>query len=58
MGMQLLSSPSKILAMVILKRIKADVNKLLREEQAGFRAGRSCADQTAILCIIIKRSIE
>ena len=57
-GIQLLSIPSKILARVILERIKADVNKLLREEQAGFRAGRSCADQIATLRIIIEQSIE
>jgi len=57
-GIQLLSIPSKVLARVILERIKADVNKLLRAEQAGFRAGRSCADQIATLRIIIEQSIE
>ena len=57
-GIQLLSIPSKVLARVILERIKADVNKLLREEQAGFRAGRSCADQIATLRIINEQSIE
>ena len=30
----------------------------LREEQAGFRNGRSCAEQIATLRIIIEQSIE
>lgn len=30
----------------------------LREEQTGFRSGRSCADQIATLRIIIEQSIE
>jgi len=29
-----------------------------REEQAGFRKGRSCTDQIATLCIIIEQSLE
>ena len=30
-----------------LERLKTAVYKLLRDEQAGFRAGRSCIDQIA-----------
>ena len=31
---------------------------LLREEQAGFRRGRSCIDQIATLHIIVEKSVE
>jgi len=38
--------------------MKVHVDGRLREEQAGFRNGRSCADQIATLRIIIEQSIE
>ena len=53
-GIQLLSLPSKIFTRIILERIRAAVYEKLRDEQAGFRAGRSCADQIATLRIIIE----
>ena len=34
------------------------VDPLLRDQQAGFRAGRSCADQIATLRIILEQSLE
>jgi len=43
---------------VILKGIKIALDEKLREEQAGFRAGRSCTDQIATLRIIVKQSIK
>ena len=57
-GIQLLSVPSKIYARVILERIKSATEGILREEQAGFRSGRSCTDQIASLRIIVEQSIE
>ena len=57
-GIQLLSLPSKIFTRLILERIRAAVDAKLREEQAGFRAGRSCTDQIATLRIIIEQSLE
>ena len=57
-GIQLLSLPSKILERIILERIRAAVDEKLRDEQAGFRAGRSCVDQIATLRIIIEQSLE
>ena len=57
-GIQLLSVPSKIMARVILERIKGAVDEELREEQAGFRRNRSCADQIATMRIIIEQSME
>ena len=38
--------------------MKGEVDKSLREEQAGFRQGRSCTDQIATLRIIVEQSIE
>ena len=38
--------------------MKTAVDEKLRQEQAGFRAGRSCTEQIAALRIIIEQSIE
>ena len=57
-GITLLSVPSKVFSRTILNRIKEACDDLLREEQAGFRRGRSCIDQIATLRIIIEQSIE
>ena len=43
---------------VILERIKIALDEKLREEQAGFRAGRSFTERIATLRIIIEQSIE
>ena len=53
-----MSLPSKILSRLILERIRAAVDTKLREEQAGFRAERSCTDQIATLRIIKEQSLE
>ena len=57
-GIMLLSVPSKILTRIILERLKKDLDKTLREEQAGFRQDRSCTDHIATLRIIIEQSLE
>jgi hypothetical protein len=57
-GITLLSIPSKILCSVILQRIKMEVDKTLRDEQAGFRQDHSCVDQIATLRIIVEQTIE
>ena len=57
-GIMLLSIPGKVLNRIILNRIKAAVDVLLRDQQAGFRKGRSCTDQIATLRIIIEQSLE
>ena len=44
-GIMLLSATSKVLSTVILNRISASVDLLLRKEQADFKKGQSCADQ-------------
>ena len=53
-----MSIPSKIICSVILQRIKTEVDKTLRDEQAGFRQERSCVDQIATLRIIVEQTIE
>ena len=47
-GIQLLSLPSKVYTRSILERIRKAVDAKLREEQAGFRKGRSCMDMDQI----------
>ena len=53
-----MSVPGKVLNIIILERMKGEVDKTLREEQAGFRQDRSCTDQIATLRIIVEQSIE
>ena len=57
-GITLHSTPSKLLSSIILARLKSTLDKVMREEQAGFRQDRSCTDQITTLCIIIEQSIE
>ena len=57
-GITLLSIPGKILSRVLLDRLKKAVDPKLREEQAGFRKGRSCPDQITTLRIIVGQSVE
>ncbi|XP_065584026.1 craniofacial development protein 2-like [Artemia franciscana] len=57
-GINLTSVPSKILASVILQRLRAALDSHLREEQHGFRPGRSCSDLIFILRLIVEESRE
>ena len=43
----LLSTAGKVLNRIILERLKAELDKRQRDEQAGFRKERSCTDQIA-----------
>ena len=54
-GITLLSIPSKVLTRVLLDRMKDAIDQELRDEQAGFRKERSCADQIATLRIIVEQ---
>ncbi|GFR64368.1 reverse transcriptase SR3-right [Elysia marginata] len=53
----LLSVPGKVFNRAILERLKEAVDPLLRDQQAGFRKNRSCADQIASLRIIVEQSL-
>lgn len=57
-GITLLSIPGKIFCAVLLRRIQAAADHRLREEQAGFRRGRSCSDQIFALRNIIEQCVE
>ena len=57
-GIMLLSTPGKVLNRILLERMKEAVDPKLRDQQAGFRWNRSCADQIASLRIIVEQSLE
>ena len=57
-GIMLLSTPGKVLNRVLLERRKEAVDPKLRDQQAGFRRNRSCADQIASMRIIVGQSLE
>ena len=53
-----MSTPGKVLNRILLERMKEAVDPKLRDQQAGFRRNRSCADQIASLRIIVEQSLE
>ena len=57
-GITLLSVPGKVLGAIILERICESLEQHIREGQAGFRKGKSCADQIFILSNIFEQSVE
>ena len=57
-GITLLSLPSKVLCCIMLERMKKNIDSVLREEQSGFRSGRSCNDAIFTLRRIIENIIE
>ena len=48
-GISLMSIAAKVYNKILLNRIRPHVDPLLRNNQAGFRSGRSCAQQIHIL---------
>ena len=57
-GITLLSISGKVFNRILLERMKTEVDRLLREEQAGYRKERSCTDHIATLRVIIEQSLE
>lgn len=57
-GITLLSVPGKVFCIIILKRLQRAVDQALREEQAGFRSGRSCSEQIFALRNILEQCAE
>ena len=57
-GITLLSLTSKVFCRIILQRIIAAVDTKLRQEQAGFRTGKSCIDHIFTLRQILEQSHE
>ena len=57
----LISHPSKVMLKIILNRLKPQAEKIIVEEQSGFRAGRSTTEQIfnlQILCEKLLRNIS
>ena len=57
-GVTLLSITGKVFCRVLLQRIQNEIDLRLREEQAGFRLGRSGMEQILTLRNILEQSIE
>jgi len=57
-GITLLSVTCKIFGRIILRRISGAVDSVLRQEQAGFRKGKSCVDQIFTLRQILEQVNE
>ena len=53
-GINLVCVGSKFLSNMILFKLSDAVDKVLREEQYGFRKGGGCVDQTFTLKLIIE----
>jgi len=51
----LLSLPQKLMAKVLLERMKDAIEASLKQEQAGFRKGRSCCEQIFVLRQVIEK---
>ena len=54
----LISHPSKVMLKIILKRLKPQAEKIIAEEQAGFRAGRSTTEQIFNLRILCEKNLQ
>ena len=54
----LISHPSKVMLKVILNRLKPQAEKIIAEEQAGFRAGRSTTEQIFNLRIQCEKYLQ
>ena len=57
-GINIMSIPSKLLSIIILQRLQQKLDQHLRDEQHGFRPGRSCADLIFTLRMLVDDSKE
>jgi hypothetical protein len=57
-GIALLPIVSEMFSRIMLSRIQGPVDKVIRKEEAGFRASISCIDHINTLRIIIEQSME
>jgi len=57
-GITVLSVPGRIFCNVILIRMKSEIGRYLREEQAGFSNSRSCNEQIFTLRNILEQCNE
>ena len=54
----LISHQSKVMQKITLNRLKLQTEKIISEELAGFRAGRSTTEQISNLQILCKKYIQ
>ena len=54
----LISHPSKVMLKIILNRLKSQAEKIIAEEQAGFRAGSSTTEQIFNLRILCEKYLQ
>ena len=54
----LISHPSKVMLKITLNRLKPQAEKIIAEEQAGFRAGRSTTEQIFNLRILCEKYLQ
>uniref|UniRef100_UPI003AF544FD reverse transcriptase domain-containing protein n=1 Tax=Thiolapillus sp. TaxID=2017437 RepID=UPI003AF544FD len=54
----LISHPSKVMLKIILNRLKPQAEKIIDEEQAGFRARRSTTEQIFNLHILCEKYLQ
>ena len=52
------SHPSKVMLKIILNRLRPQAEKIIAEEQAGFRAGRSTTEQIFNLRILCEKYLQ
>ena len=57
-GITLTSVPSKVFGRVLIDRFGQGVDSKLRDEQAGFRRGRSTVEQIFVLRNIVEQVVE
>ena len=55
---RLFSHPGKVMLKIILNRLKPEAEKIIAEEQAGFRPGRSTTEQIFNLRILCERYLQ
>ena len=54
----LISHPSKVMLKIILNKLKPQAEKIIAEEQAGFRAGRRTTEQIFKLQILCEKYLQ
>ena len=54
----LISRPSKVMLRILLNRLKPQAEEIIKEEQAGFRAGRSTTEQIFNLRIFCEKYLQ
>ncbi|GFS25483.1 endonuclease-reverse transcriptase [Elysia marginata] len=57
-SISLISHPSKVMLKVILNRPKPESEKVIADEQAGFRPGRSTVEQICNVRMLLEKYLQ